>query len=645
MLVDQPTQAQQSQNEPPFVWVKTELFDLGVLPPPHRSNLEPQVLFPFLETFYQTHGPEIQSITLSEWIALSKVTFNLNDQNAKLYFEFFQLLCCEIIPGNYINSVDLPRFVMFLFLQGCAQRSVARHEMAGDSWPTIQNLRYSLQMLQNKLGADHSLHQYIVAHIKDTLFLLATCADPSLTSYITTTDQTSTSGSSQRFKTAGRNGRRSRSLSISFDAQMKAMLRAESFDALSVILSGGETLQKEELHLSSLTGFWNEDPDKDVPVSAISEWLTAHLCTNTVRYPPIQFQSTPGSLSSAVMPDSERENSPSSQSLGLTSTTISIPPQAPFPGCPLFISVNKMTTLHTPRELVSARLIGCSKSNIYVAGAVRDCSIVSCENCTIFLGAVSTVLMINHSSKLTVISTSGRIRANNSNDISLFSLTPSPLLISPSCKSVTLAPYNALYPTLQLNLATAHIDITRCTSWDKVHNTESSSADQQSNPLTFDSRKDAEPPSTTPQHCTPLPPSMFSLFSVPFTLSGDHMDLPPNLPDSYKEAVTRKNATLNQLRQNLSNAQFDQQTQLKIEMMVQRKFKEYLSQSGQLRQIHDLLHMNHTAPTITPSPVADPKAQSSTIKAFPVQHASGPQGNEMLSPPVMRMTRTRNVQP
>ncbi|KAA6356897.1 MAG: hypothetical protein EZS28_047576, partial [Streblomastix strix] len=244
----------------------------------------------------------------------------------------------------------------------------------------------------------------------------------------------------------------------------QAELKAETFDIMRVIMSGGQNLQTEEKYLHILTNLWSESPEVAIPINVLIEWLSKNLQYNSDRYPQISLSQQ--ALLTQSDGDTSREwgdgediinQSPRSPHImGLKSdreTTgsrenlcpIQMNQNISFLGCPLIVSVNKLTSMHAPREPVAARILACSKSHIYILGPVQSASVLSCESSTIFIGAVATVLSISNSSRITVIAAAGRVKISNSSDVIIHTLTPSPILLTQGCRGIVLAPYNAIY--------------------------------------------------------------------------------------------------------------------------------------------------------------------------------------------------------
>eukprot|EP00770_Monocercomonoides_exilis_P001400 MONOS_1390.1-p1 / transcript=MONOS_1390.1 / gene=MONOS_1390 / organism=Monocercomonoides_exilis_PA203 / gene_product=unspecified product / transcript_product=unspecified product / location=Mono_scaffold00024:81034-84335(-) / protein_length=853 / sequence_SO=supercontig / SO=protein_coding / is_pseudo=false len=664
-----------------------------------------------------------------------------------------------------MDTVDISRFTMFLFLQVCAHRCATSRDIPGDSWPSLPNLRPCLQELQTKIASEATLLAYIMSHIKEALYLLASCADPSLIDQIVqpadagsppslsrsvsgdtaSSPQMHRSPRSLPFKASSSNSSSSAAgttLAFPQKIQIKASMRAEFFDALSVFIGGGRTQQLEEKHLSVLTGLWDKEPEGSVLVTTLTEWLSQHIKPNPLRYPPITFTGQPSqfnrnhssssssdttqsdlnssleqdSLSDIVPPSgssllaSSRYSSSSSSSSSSDSKNtpaITFPVIPPFPDSPLILSCTKVTSLHIPRELCTTRVIASSKAHIYITAAVRDCSIVSCEACTIFIGAVEKVLSLTHCSKLTVIAAAGRVKLSNCSDITLHLLTPSPLLITPTCKRIVLAPYNACYPSIHSNMAAAHLDMRLCGCWDKAfisdsntlpsapssptstfsHTSSSSTAffsltsTSPSSPLSTLSSA-LSPSSFSPPFSSSLSgysladpstsssfslmhPTQFSSFAIPFACPGaaaqysDFPDFPQCLPPIYQEEMERRREVKRLLQREIAGDKgkdrdkktgkekgekekregkegerngsededednereesgeggadgkgkaknsgdakdgekemkkegLDAESAQKVEAIIQRKFREWLASTNQLRQIHDLLHM------------------------------------------------------
>eukprot|EP00708_Paratrimastix_pyriformis_P002385 GAFH01001131.1.p2 GENE.GAFH01001131.1~~GAFH01001131.1.p2 ORF type:complete len:274 (-),score=67.88 GAFH01001131.1:31-852(-) len=255
---------------------------------------------------------------------------------------------------------------------------------------------------------------------------------------------------------------------------------------------------------------------------------------------------------------------------------------SPLPGGPLIVCVAKKTALHTPTNQPSCRVVACSKANIYVLASVRDCAVLSCENCTIFVGAVRTVLSLDHCQRCTVVAACGRVRVSNCTETVIHLLTPSGPVIFPSNKALQLAPYNSCFPGLTTCLASACLTPATCTAWNRAIVTESH---------TEKAKVPATEGDTEGQPYTIMPPERFHAFYVPFITPGDTTENPAPLPPEYAVAVQEKEATIDAMRRNIRDAHLEPDAERRLQVAIQRRFKEWLVSSGNMRQINDLLHM------------------------------------------------------
>ena len=243
----------------------------------------------------------------SEWIKLSSSSFKLNENAAKLfrllllfailcyhtfrYFEFFQLLCCDISPGNFMEEVELPSFTMFLWLQVCRHKCSSSRDIPGDSWPSTPNMRQYLQDLQKTEVYNKTFHSYLASHIRvcifhnhtashhhfiilsiqESLYILSTICDPPLINSILVMSDNGDKGKDKEKdkdrKDSGSGRTRVRlSLHLPSYFPKTATITSDVFDALQVFLEGGPSFREMSPHLHTLTGLWSTDPTARIPV-------------------------------------------------------------------------------------------------------------------------------------------------------------------------------------------------------------------------------------------------------------------------------------------------------------------------------------------------------------------------------------------
>eukprot|EP00658_Telonema_sp_P-2_P066176 TRINITY_DN55256_c0_g1_i1.p1 TRINITY_DN55256_c0_g1~~TRINITY_DN55256_c0_g1_i1.p1 ORF type:complete len:191 (-),score=33.81 TRINITY_DN55256_c0_g1_i1:147-719(-) len=119
------------------LWVRSEVFDHGVIPTPRSSNLSPAALQQLVATV------KSPAITSSQWIEHAQQQLHLTQAQASVYLELYH--CFRLQPLTRINTgngletaVDLLELVLFIFLQ-ISHREVSHPNAAvDDPWPLAQ---------------------------------------------------------------------------------------------------------------------------------------------------------------------------------------------------------------------------------------------------------------------------------------------------------------------------------------------------------------------------------------------------------------------------------------------------------------------------------------------------------------------------
>lgn len=88
------------------------------------------------------------------------------------------------------------------------------------------------------------------------------------------------------------------------------------------------------------------------------------------------------------------------------------------------------------------------------------------------------------------------------------------------------------------------------------------------------------------------PPAAYREICVPVKISGSGpAERPFPLPQGYAVALKTQQETVESLRHLVSSDDFDLATKRTMEMVIQMRFKEWLSTTGNARQVLDLVHI------------------------------------------------------
>lgn len=236
-------------------------------------------------------------------------------------------------------------------------------------------------------------------------------------------------------------------------------------------------------------------------------------------------------------------------------------------------------TLHWGEESVASSVLtvhGCAAANIYVTAAVRHATITGCHHCTVFIGAVSGAVTISKCKRVTLVTCCRQIVLGQATDCTVYASTPRRPVLLGEVRRLVLAPHASGYSGMPAHLAVCGLD-GLANRWDE--------------PLALIEKG---PHAAT---FSLLPPRDFFRFAVPFGASeksaGGMVDPAVHngcgLPDEYRAALEQKSAAVAALRKDLAKLECDDNTKARITDKIQRQFCEWLADSGNGRQLADLV--------------------------------------------------------
>lgn len=92
-------------------------------------------------------------------------------------------------------------------------------------------------------------------------------------------------------------------------------------------------------------------------------------------------------------------------------------------------------------------------------------------------------------------------------------------------------------------------------------------------------------PSAYREICIPVKPGA----------AGGPVERPFPIPPEFSASLKAQLETVESLRQLVRSDEFDLQTKRTMEMVIQLRFKDWLSSSGNVRQILDLVHLERAS--------------------------------------------------
>ncbi|GAB9463068.1 hypothetical protein Gpo141_00000543 [Globisporangium polare] len=306
----------------------------------------------------------------------------------------------------------------------------------------------------------------------------------------------------------------------------------------------------------------------------ICAFLKKNLSLNETLYPPVGF--TLNSIANFLLP-STSENVPSLPSL-----------DAPT----VLSNFSKTTVIKRAEEFADSKgtsdliIFSCHDAFIYVLGPIRypspctNVMITACNNCKIITAPNTGILSMDRCENVQITAISSLIRVSNCLDSAINAYTLVPLIMSGENVGVELGPYNSKYAGLAQQLSSAQFLFhpESLGAWNSFLNLDSEKVDSgvenEKAPISVQS------------------PATFREVIVPAKMPGSGpAERPFPLPQEYSAALKLQHETVEALRHLVRSDEFDLATKRTMEMVIQLRFKEWLSATGNARQILDLVHI------------------------------------------------------
>ncbi|KAL4163766.1 hypothetical protein KRP22_005193 [Phytophthora ramorum] len=393
--------------------------------------------------------------------------------------------------------------------------------------------------------------------------------------------------------------------SVDLKDESQTVVSADQIDLLGFLLCLGDAnLVDENVKLSSCYPKWELPDDGDAMAEAdgaqefvqrvengakVCRFYKTHLSLNEKMYPPVGF-----SVPSTGAQNNLSTPSPPAFSLNddfsLDGSADVAPPLDETAGRPIILSqLVKTTVVKRAAEITASTdsgqlpdliIFSCQDSYVYILGPVRNVTISACKNCRIVTAPNTGILSMERCENVQLTSLSGLVRVSNCLDTRLNVYTLSPVIVSGENVGVILGPYNTKYSGLKQQLSTVPFlfNAESQGSWNLYLDLDSEKdiTDTDKPPVSI------QVPETFRDVCVPVKPAAGS----------GPAERPFPIPPEYVAAVRKQYETVESLRQLVTSDEFDLTKKRTMEVVIQLKFKEWLSSTSNVRQILDLVHLD-----------------------------------------------------
>lgn len=644
-----PAKKRKRRVEMPRIWLRMELFELGLVPLPSKyaaslslGNVKKSL--DALHVRFQSAGAQgddavmmdadgafvesdnLNAVTFSFWKEAVHAIFQWREQDYKAFWlllvQFHRMIPVKDAAVDHTTPLDeqqclqreeVPVFklVIFLFIQTVKPHSW-RTKYSLDSFNAVWYREHAESLaaaaaLESAGGAAPSPKSPVLGAVGSPRLRGAASPPPPASPHTVGMADRTTADSYYlafvREKLEDLFGLLYPSVDLKDESQ--TVVSADQIDLLGFLLCLGDaSLVDQNVKLSSCYPQWDVPDGSDAMGEAdgapelaprvehgakVCRFYKTHLSLNEKLYPPVGFSvgASTTTLSNLSMPGppvlSLNDDFSLDDSAGMA------PPQEETAGRPTIISQLVKTTVIKRAEdfastdnsqLTDVIVFSCQDTFIYILGPVRNVMVSACKNCRIITAPNAGILSVERCENVQLTAISGLVRVSNCLDTRLNVYTLSPIIVSGENVGVLLGPYNTKYAGLLQQLSTlpflCHPDSEGC--WNSF--------------LDLDSEKEAMAETDKPPVSLQLPET-FRDVCIPVKPSAGvgPSERPFPIPAEYTAAVRKQYETVESLRKLVTSDEFDITAKRTMEVVIQLKFKEWLSATSNVRQILDLVQI------------------------------------------------------
>ncbi|XP_065055048.1 TBCC domain-containing protein 1-like [Rhopilema esculentum] len=584
------------------LWINPEPFEFGIVPIPPPTKLvhhNLKKLFAYAKNKGKAGYPRI-SYAIWKHIACNKL--QISEDVAWLYFQTCDTVTehnCEfrlMVAEQYLTcktdeekakwrercSVDLLKFLIFLYMQHAHVISIKASLVVGEEWPS----RSRSPELEGRAGVgaktmnEHAQLQFVQNNLMEILELLV---EPD---------------------------------AYSMGANGDSSLTLDALKALGLLISGTsgrDVVPVDELasRQSQAQSSGYSKISRTFSTKKLYKWITLNLKSNPFgvsgtissgqrlrgrAYSVACEDSLSVSLSSSMGEELIRNNRASidlrelqdsitneidlNTSIKLSQGPISnkIISNANFAPAGnhmmIFNQVCKRTVARAGDPLTKSRVKvhRCQYSHMYLLSPLRAISIEKCHGTKLFLGPVETVVNIIACENVEVCAVTRKININSCRNCVFHLFTETKPVLIGTNEDIFFAPYSTFYPALLQDMVTVGLTASY-NFWNEplLPGSEASTASKVWDELDADN---------------------FFRLCTPFDMEGDTKECPFRLPKKYEEALRKKEDQLDNWHKMVSEAKLTRDQKKQLQGMVQSRFQEWLKETGN-QQLLESLTLQH----------------------------------------------------
>jgi TBCC domain-containing protein 1 len=212
------------------------------------------------------------------------------------------------------------------------------------------------------------------------------------------------------------------------------------------------------------------------------------------------------------------------------------------------------------------RICNCDESYIYVNAGVRQVSILSCREVTVYVSSVSGLATMDKCENCTLVILGSLIRVGNCVDTTVHVYSPFPLVLYGDNRGVNLAPFNVNIPDLPVFMENCGIPASssnpKC-----IHNW--------SSPVEMNTENAG-------QGFTLMQPKDFYKLVLPTSFNSINPGL-AFTPEEFVNAIKIREEYFESIQNMISKANLNEEQEKRLHMAIQGYFREWLVSSGNIK--------------------------------------------------------------
>eukprot|EP00111_Clytia_hemisphaerica_P024951 TCONS_00073507-protein len=606
-----------------FLWVDPEPFDIGILPHPVPVKLTHhnlRKLFAYAKNKGKSGYPRI-SYSVWKHVACNKL--QIEEQLAWLYFHTCEILTernqehhmknaesfntkntQQLESSKEKRSVDLLKFILYLFIQRANVISLKSALVTGDEYPSKQKS----QDLDGRAGIglkslnEHAQMSFMASNMADILDLLV--EPDTLSSDVNDMQLTrdavsklgfligatcdgrtvipldSAASTQNEFQKAGYSKIMQMFSCRRLQSWLKAHLKRNPFGTYSC-LSLGQKLRGRGYSCG------DDSFNTSLNLSFNDESSTSSSFTHTPTSTRNSSQN-----SSSQQYDWSHIQEQISRDIDLTASFKSSQPNMVnrilsnsnyAPECSKRIICNQVChrTVARTGDILSqsmAKVHRCQHSHLFLLSSLRSVVIEKCHDTTIVLGSVDTLVVVIACEKIRIFAPCKRILIISCRKSSFNLCTPSRPVLLGKNEDITFTPYYTSYPGLINDMNVCGIP-PEPNLWN--------------NPLCFGLSPGDEKEKKIWKEC---PPEQFFKFVIPFEIDGKCKECPVHLPEKYQDALRQRESRVEDWHTMVRDSGMKHDQRKRLQSLVNERFQEWLKESGNSSFLESL------APPVPPTP-------------------------------------------